>query len=992
MVGGRNTSHWFCSLVKALTLLVPCVLAQSAFAQINPFGLLGFLDPEGSRLFPSALIAPRHPGKPDPRWRMFDWKYTDFDASGSKIRLFFYEEERWTARFALDELQTEAAYLKEQFNGFTPPTRFNYLLFTSHREFQQTNAFSLSEGVQGITSTQEPTMAIPYWGEAETFRHISTHEMTHQFQVQKLNATNKWGSSKTDELTPLWFIEGMAEYYSLHGMDPETRAYMRDLILYPNKDMGQIMPKFFEQPAYSFVQVYKAGQTKLDFLESTYGKGTIQKVLTAVDEKLGGKFQLFSELTATVLNTKADDIEKKWNEYIDKNFRAPIKTFKQKLEDFEEIKEIPDTVDTLSVSPNGKWIMTREIDEMTGVTSIWLRNSKDPSKKERVAKDFENDNFKLYFMTLPTLALSDDHVLYFAETIRGPELVLRKYDEGDDGKPKLDGETRFHIYKHELIEAHSPAISKDGSKIAFVGLDKQGRANVFTLDGKSTDGNLRPKRLTSDEYSWKNLAWNEKAIYGQSDRTSNGKTAIFKIDPDTGEFEQITFSAANQSDPDHDANGELVFVSLESGSSQIHLVKDGVEYRITDIPTAAMRPQLRGDTLYLTALKGGRYKVYRVPRAKWLNQYVRTLKTVQPDIDKPPVPIPLADLDKFTIQDYKAFRTSGTRIENLGGFLSTGTVIGVSAAVSDLMRDYIISGDFFLLGGIKNSEADLMLTNFRGRTKWTGGGYYTIRQQVDTQLSDSQTVRYYWNREFGGLFSLQYPFGPFDFVDSELRVAGVNRTDFSDSNPVYQDQFNAMNPGTELMLAPTLRFGYDRVIYEAFTGPLKGYGLLLEGVTDIYPKTNSYTERGRIDAAYYYHLVGETVLAFQGMGGAAWNLHNGTFVDSFFVSSPDIFRAYPFNDIRLLGNYVLGAKMEFRFPIGTLFKFPPLRGLLAADYGTVYVHPTDFGKGGTASFATGLNLNIPPLSIGFIFGFPIRVAPGPKDTYITHFVLRYLYL
>ncbi len=128
------------------------------------------------------------------------------------------------------------------------------------------------------------------------------------------------------------------------------------------------------------------------------------------------------------------------------------------------------------------------------------------------------------------------------------------------------------------------------------------------------------------------------------------------------------------------------------------------------------------------------------------------------------------------------------------------------------------------------------------------------------------------------------------------------------------------------------------------------------------------------------------------MGGAAWSLKNGTFLDSFFVSSPDIFRAYQFNDIRLLGNYVLGAKIEFRFPIGPLFKFPPLRGLLAADYGTVYVHPDEFGEGGTASFATGLNLNIPPLSIGLVFGFPIRVAPGPKDTYITHFVLRYLYL
>src|SRR5207245_1842134 len=127
-----------------------------------------------------------------------------------KTRFYFYQEEQWSARFALAELRSEVEYLKGRYDGYVPSKRFSYLLFNSHREFQQTNVFNITEGVQGITSTQEPTMAIPYWGEASTFRHISTHEMTHQFQVQKIADASNWSATKVEEAIPLWYIEGMA--------------------------------------------------------------------------------------------------------------------------------------------------------------------------------------------------------------------------------------------------------------------------------------------------------------------------------------------------------------------------------------------------------------------------------------------------------------------------------------------------------------------------------------------------------------------------------------------------------------------------------------------------------------------------------------------------------------------------------------------------------------------------------------------------------------
>jgi outer membrane protein assembly factor BamA len=103
-------------------------------------------------------------------------------------------------------------------------------------------------------------------------------------------------------------------------------------------------------------------------------------------------------------------------------------------------------------------------------------------------------------------------------------------------------------------------------------------------------------------------------------------------------------------------------------------------------------------------------------------------------------------------------------------------------------------------------------------------------------------------------------------------------------------------------------------------------------------------------------------------------------------------RAYPFGDARLFGNYLAVGKAEVRFPIGSIFGFPPLRGMAAFDYGTLFNKHAQATERITSSFSAGFGLNFPPITMGFIFTRPIKVAPGPRDTTVFHFLLRYLYL
>ena len=366
---------------------------------------MALLNPEGSRLFPQTIVYPRHPGKPDPRWKSFEWKYLDFEVKGAQVRLYFYEEEEWIARFVIQKIEAQIKDLIEIFH-YVPSKGFSYLLLGSRREFQQINIFNITEGVQGITSTMERTMAIPYWGESETFRHISTHELVHQLQIQKFTDLSA-GNNALQALAqvPLWFIEGMAEHYSLNGMDSESRQYIRDLLLYPRPEQDYHMPDFFEPGPLNFIGVYKVGQTKIDFLETEFGSGTAQTVLTEAAKHFGEYRTRFNKLVSEQFKLKPEQVENKWRDYLDKKYRKESDQLSQSMNEFEELQEVGETLDLFTVSPDGSMLATREINPLTGVTSIYLRSLNDLEKKLKVIEDRQPDALTLYFMQIPTLSL-----------------------------------------------------------------------------------------------------------------------------------------------------------------------------------------------------------------------------------------------------------------------------------------------------------------------------------------------------------------------------------------------------------------------------------------------------------------------------------------------------------------------------------------------------------------------------------------------------------
>src|SRR3954468_11738629 len=230
------------------------------------------------------IVFPQTAGQNQVRWDKFDWESVDLltgQDAGAGLRLYYYKSEKEAAERAAAAVEEEYRWLSEQFD-YKPQYKIPYILYNSHGELEQTNIFQIGESTLGVTSPEDLRMTTAYWGDHARFRHVSLHEMVHQFTIQKVNAVAEKAKAYGSPLQkmPLWFVEGLAEYYSTPGgMDSEAEEYLRDLVANPDPYRGYILPPFLSDEQRSFIYTYKLGQGRCFFLAETYGKPKLQELL-----------------------------------------------------------------------------------------------------------------------------------------------------------------------------------------------------------------------------------------------------------------------------------------------------------------------------------------------------------------------------------------------------------------------------------------------------------------------------------------------------------------------------------------------------------------------------------------------------------------------------------------------------------------------------------------------------------------------------------------
>ena len=167
-------------------------------------------------------------------------QYQNFNFNILKTKnfdIYYYPEERAATYDAAEMLERWRSRYTKLFGDSLKKDQ-PVILYANHADFEQTNVVEgfLSQATGGVTEGIKNRITIPFAGDFADNNHVLGHELVHAFQCDIIRSRKN--GFKEAESFPLWFIEGMAEYFSLGRKDALTSMWLRDAVL--NNDVPSI--------------------------------------------------------------------------------------------------------------------------------------------------------------------------------------------------------------------------------------------------------------------------------------------------------------------------------------------------------------------------------------------------------------------------------------------------------------------------------------------------------------------------------------------------------------------------------------------------------------------------------------------------------------------------------------------------------------------------------------------------------------------------------
>jgi hypothetical protein len=1044
--------------VLALLCFVPAVALGQAYVLRAPsmgeaFRTMDALANRPAKPLDQVFVLPERPGQNQVAWYDFNWQYVDVPPPGGGpggIRLYYYKTEVAQARRALPAIQSAYARLVDQFH-YSPTKRIPYILFATQREFQTQNVFQVTEGVLGVTSPEDLKMSVPYFGDHSRFIEVSTHEMVHQFTIQKLlEAAGAQDVSSPINFLPLWFIEGIAEYYSKGGIDTETDVYLRDLVWNPDPRKGYDILPFAEDRLRGYIPTYKLGQARIAFIADVYGKEKIQAFLENAfllrDGDSRGSAQAsgrnFGALTRRVLNEPIEQVDGRWRSWLKRRYYPEYLKAKQDLPQLREIRGLPYEAESFAASPDGNILVVRGIDRNRGRARLFLADARNPRAAKEIAADSVPGFESLHPIDHSIAAVGEGLVVFAAQSGFGDAVYAQtfKHEVREKRLPRITlGRRRTVDIRPpdggRFIQIADPALSPDLKQLAFVGVARDGQQDVYVVPV----GGGVARRLTNDYYTERDLSWGAEGIYCASDATDHGRTNLFRIDPATGARTRLTTAAASDRYPRPLEDGSILYSSNIGGKNDLYVLKQGQTQQITDFTTGLMAPALApgGRGVFATTFHGGTFRLVEIPKVAWLEG---TPAPIPPAVGEA-LPIPVTDLP-LDIVEYDALSIKNWRPE--AGYVFGGgggsTVVGRAAALfSDMLRDRVLFVDLSVYGSFDYSQGLVLYEDRSSRIGWIGGGFHFVQQNIDPRHRDvlGRPDVAFLQRDFGIVGALRYPLDRFRRFELELTLGGTQRfcpgfylgsivTSCGLYDPVidtttgsivdvvldpYDREWRDRNSGTVFNTQPAVRYGYDTIRYDYATGPLAGNSFMLELGGGYLPQRSAVHGFAHFDTQQYFQIAGRANIGFRAALGTSFapNERSRNWERTWWLSSADNLRGFtPFDIAYLVGRNYYVANAELQFPLDPLLRlliFDYIEGVAALDFGGVF---DEWGRSSasgnrdawdhrTLTGVLGANVLFGPLLLRVHFGHPFRIggietqAMIDGTRWVTNVTLRYFF-
>ncbi len=504
------------------------------------------------------------------QYHQFKWSYYRTE----HFDIYFPQGADLIAGFAARHVETMYKGVSTMV-GHKLGARVPIILHNSHAEFEQTNVIRLPlhEGIGGFTEIFKNRIVLPFEGSYTEFYHVLKHEMTHAVVFDMLFGDNAASMvSHQAAQFPLWVSEGLAEYTSL-DWDLSSEFFMLDATTF-----GYVAPPTVD---FGGFLAYKGGQLFLHFVDNTYGKGTVTKLIKSMSEAHDLP-QAFKKVTNTSLE-EAGEIwlrELRFIYWPELGQRSYGKTVARQLTDRSKDQSFYNLQP--SISPNGEEIAffsDRETWE-----AIYILNVKSEKVTRTVIQGGKGETHESFHSFKSGIAWSPDS--------KRMAIVSKKH--GKDVIHIIGATRRDHgrIIKEITPDVQailSPNWSRDGRYIAFSGM-KDGLTDIYVWDLNRNELLQLTHDLAHDDHPV--FSPSGKWIAFESDRRNATMRApsanplddydsllmfndIYKIRLAGDSLTKVAGGAFDEKQPSFGpSDSTLVFISNRSGIDNIYLSLD----------------------------------------------------------------------------------------------------------------------------------------------------------------------------------------------------------------------------------------------------------------------------------------------------------------------------------------------------------------------------------------------------------------------------------
>ena len=505
-----------------------------------------------------------------------DW----WEIHGRHFTIYFPQGGEIPAETLLVHTERELLKLSEEFD-YMPTEPIPIVLYVSPGDFRQTdiNPYEISQAVGGFTEFYKGRVVVPFTGYWSEFRHVIAHELNHAFIFDMLYRRSLINIITGG--TPLWMMEGLAEYTSI-GWDAASEAEFRDMVI-----SYQIVP-IDQLSRRNDYLVYREGQAIYHFMNERYGEEKYREFVQHINIRSGRDY------TASTESDDSSDAERRSGDPFNAVFDMSSAQFSEKFlewaretywselacgespsdianaiyRDDERIMQINSIV-----SADGRLIAGVEYHHAHLAVTVRSAVTGEVEERSFVSGGISDVSVSPMYRVC-SFSPSADSIVVAAQYVSGDQLIICS-----------DGKQENIPFEMELIR--DPAWSPCGRYIGFAGMNG-GLLNIYVWDIQEQE----LSQINDDISGERDLSWIDDRILCAAE-SSDGETRIIEY---TLEGESITVLADSSeirypiSVPDG-----IIFMSDMSGFPDLYLLSDETDeivrltalYRTIDSPSWA---------------------------------------------------------------------------------------------------------------------------------------------------------------------------------------------------------------------------------------------------------------------------------------------------------------------------------------------------------------------------------------------------------------------